>query len=168
VLVGNNNTVQIVANDDAKPLEQSESGKELGSNSPSTEDSDSLAGADPLTGSDTPFVGANNEAVNSDGNYEWDFNQEVGDLTSGGDLDALFEQSPWAPLKEVGITSFSQVFGDSPSEGSGNPFGGNPMGGGENASGGGGIGGGGGNPFGGGGGIGGGGNPFGGGDSAIM
>jgi hypothetical protein len=43
--------------------------------------------------------------------------------SGGGDMDELFQRSPWGRLESVGITNFGQVFGGVMSSGGGNPFG---------------------------------------------
>lgn len=63
-------------------------------------------GSDLFTGGgDNPFAGGGDTSTD-------DATSEGNELAAGDtDLDKLFEQSPWGSLKEVGITSFSQVFG---------------------------------------------------------
>ena len=97
--------------------------------------------ADPLTGGGMPLAGGNGNAPQNNDLYSWDMSAQA-DLTSGGSggedssLDKLFEQSPWGTLKDVGITSFKQVFPNASSDLENNPFasgGDNPFAGGGDA-----------------------------------
>ena len=90
---------------------------------------------DPLTGGGMPLAGGN--APQNDDLYKWDISvsAQADELTSGGNgdmssssLDKLFEQSPWGTLKDVGITSFKQVFSNASSDLENNPFAGGASG----------------------------------------
>ena len=89
--------------------------------------------ADPLTGDGMPLAGGN--TPQNDDLYKWDISAQADELTSGGSgdmgsssLDKLFEQSPWGTLKDVGITSFKQVFPNASSDLENNPFAGGASG----------------------------------------
>ena len=81
--------------------------------------------ADPLTGGGMPLA-SGNAPQNND--YSWDMSTQSDELTSGGSgdedssLDKLFEQSPWGTLKDVGVTSFKQVFPNASSDLENNPL----------------------------------------------
>ncbi len=78
-----------------------------GTSNNSTGSGNPFAGGSDLftAGGDNPFAGGGDTSTD-------DATSEGNELAAGDtDLDKLFEQSPWGSLKEVGITSFSQVFG---------------------------------------------------------
>ena len=90
---------------------------------------------DPLTGGGMPLAGGNGNAPQNGDLYKWDISAQADELTSGGSgdmgsssLDKLFEQSPWGTLKDVGITSFKQVFPNASSDLENNPFAGGASG----------------------------------------